>query len=51
MNTKIVANNDALAEVKKLMKTDDVKSRFSMALGGKAPQFMISIIGSVKCFV
>jgi recombinase, phage recT family len=47
MNTKIVANNDALAEVKKLMKTDDVKSRFSMALGGKAPQFMISIINAV----
>lgn len=47
MNTKIVANNDALAEVKKLMKTDDVKSRFSMALGRKAPQFMISIINAV----
>lgn len=47
MNTKIVANNDALAEVKKLMKTDDVKSRFNMALGEKAPQFMISIINAV----
>lgn len=47
MNTKIVANNNALAEVKELMKTDDVKSRFSMALGEKAPQFMISIINAV----
>ncbi len=47
MSNKIVVNNDALSEVKRLMKTKDVKSRFNMALGEKAPQFMISIINAV----
>lgn len=47
MSNEIVVNNDALSEVKRLMKTKDVKSRFNMALGEKAPQFMISIINAV----
>ena len=41
MSNEIVVNNDALSEVKRLMKTKDVKSRFNMALGEKAPQFLI----------
>ena len=47
MSNEIVVNNDALSEVKRLMKTKDVKSRFNIALGEKAPQFMISIINAV----
>ena len=47
MSNEIVVNNDALSEVKRLMKTKDVKSRFNMALGEKAPQFMISVINAV----
>ncbi len=47
MTKNITVNNNALSEVKRLMQTNDVKSRFNMALGARAPQFMISIINAV----